>query len=104
MMDYQLAIKCLNGETNDINRIVVARAVAVKALQEIQKYEAVGTPDECRAAVEKQKPKKPTLDYESYSARCPRCGKSICKLDAVHEVNCHCQICGQLVKYGGNDA
>lgn len=28
--------------------------VAIKALEEVQKYRAIGTPEECRAAVEKQ--------------------------------------------------
>lgn len=31
---------------------------AIEALQEIQQYRAIGTPDECRAAVEKQVGKK----------------------------------------------
>ena len=29
--------------------------IAIKALEEIQKYRSIGTPDECREAVEKQK-------------------------------------------------
>ena len=28
--------------------------VAIKALEEVQKYRTIGTPEECRAAVEKQ--------------------------------------------------
>ena len=39
-----------------------AKTVAVQALEEIQQYRAIGTPEECRAAVEKQKPKKPVMD------------------------------------------
>ena len=31
-----------------------AKTVAVQALEEIQQYRAIGTPEECRAAVEKQ--------------------------------------------------
>ena len=31
----------------------------VDALEEVQQYRAIGTPDECREAVEKQIPKKP---------------------------------------------
>ena len=33
---------------------IQACEVAVKALEEVQKYRAIGTPEECRAAVEKQ--------------------------------------------------
>ena len=35
----------------------------VNALEEVQKYRAIGTPDECRAAVEKQKAKKPIYKH-----------------------------------------
>ena len=49
--------------------------MAIKALEEVQKYRAIGTPEECRAAMEKQKPKKPVMDgyccFESYE--CPTC-------------------------------
>lgn len=31
-----------------------AYAMAIKALKEVQQYRAIGTPEECRAAVEKQ--------------------------------------------------
>ena len=34
---------------------------AIKALKEIQQYREIGTVEECRGAVEKQKPKKPLL-------------------------------------------
>ena len=30
-----------------------AYAMAIKALEEVQKYRAIGTPEECRTAVEK---------------------------------------------------
>ena len=33
--------------------------VAIKALEEVQQYRAIGTPEECRAAVKKQKKKNP---------------------------------------------
>ena len=35
----------------------------VNALEEVQKYRAIGTPEECRAAVEKQKAKKPIYKH-----------------------------------------
>lgn len=41
--------------------------MAIKALEEVQQYRAIGTPEECRTAREKQIPKKPTpIDYEKY--------------------------------------
>ena len=52
---------------------------AIKALKEIQQYREIGTVEECRKAVEKQKPKKPRLNYKpKFFGRatytCPRCG------------------------------
>lgn len=56
-----------------------AKTVAVQALEEVQQYRAIGTLEECRAAVEKQKPKKPVMDgyccFESYE--CPTCHHDI---------------------------
>ena len=42
-----------------------------KALEEVQQYLAIGTPEECRAAVEKQKTKKPIRNDK---CTCPSCG------------------------------
>ena len=44
-----------------------------KALEEVQKYRAIGTPEECRTAVEKQRAKKPK-EYEDKFYGCPTCG------------------------------
>lgn len=41
--------------------------MAINALEEIEQYRAIGTVEECRAAVEKQKAKKPRpIDYKKY--------------------------------------
>lgn len=37
--------------------------VAVKALEELQQYRAIGTPEECRAAAVKQTAKKPIFNH-----------------------------------------
>ena len=47
--------------------------MAIKALEEIKQYRTIGTPEECRAAVEKQKAKKPK-EYEGKFYGCPTCG------------------------------
>ena len=47
--------------------------MAIKALEEIKQYRTIGTPEECRAAVEKQKAKKPK-EYEDKFYGCPTCG------------------------------
>ena len=50
-----------------------AMELAVKDMKEVKKYRAIGTPDECRAAVEKQNAKKPK-EYEDKFYGCPTCG------------------------------
>ena len=40
-------------------------------LEELKQYRAIGTPEECRAAVEKQKAKKP---IHNDKCTCPSCG------------------------------
>lgn len=37
--------------------------MAIKALEEVQQYRAIGTPEECREAVEKQAAKKPIFNH-----------------------------------------
>lgn len=76
--------------------------IAIKALEEVQQYRAVGTVEECREAVEKQKAKKPDYEGDGYSDGqlvydtwiCPCCGKH-------YEVDCdrydYCPECGQHI-------
>lgn len=68
-----------------------AREAAIQALNEVEEYRAIGTPEECRAAVEKQKPKKPVMDgyccFESYE--CPTCHHDISNEQK------YCDKCGQ---------
>ena len=45
----------------------------VNVLEEVQNYRAIGTPAECRLAVEKQKAKKPK-EYEDKFYACATCG------------------------------
>ena len=63
----------------------------LKMIEELRQYRAIGTPEECRAAVEKQKPKKPVMDgyccFESYE--CPTCHHDISNEQK------YCDKCGQ---------
>lgn len=60
-------------------------------IEELRQYRAIGTPEECRAAMEKQKPKKPVMDgyccFESYE--CPTCHHDISNEQK------YCDKCGQ---------
>lgn len=48
----------------------------INALEEVQQYRAIGTPEECMAAVEKQKEKKPSEQSceEKTLFKCDNCG------------------------------
>ena len=78
---------------------------AIKALEEICQYREIGAPEECRAAVEKQKVKKPEpIDYKKYmnsvkNAKflrgaywCPNCNH------VVRSGSC-CDDCGQKLDW-----
>ena len=57
-MTEQEAIKFLTGYLDSVvykEKCVEAHKLAIKALEENQQYRAIGTPEECQAAVEKQK-------------------------------------------------
>lgn len=45
----------ITGRPIRVAQFFEGRDMAIKALEEIQQYRAIGTPEECRAAVEKQK-------------------------------------------------
>lgn len=78
-----------------------------KAADTIEQYYAIGTPDECRAAVEKQRAKKPEADgNDRYRTEidifvCPKCGASVEELDP----DCQswrmkfCANCGQAISW-----
>ena len=75
-----------------------------KALEEVQKYRAIGTPEECRTAVEKQRAKKPK-EYEDKFYGCPTCGNVLLhkwekyptKLMDKKNGLPYCLLCGQRI-------
>ena len=68
-----------------------------KALEEVQQYRAIGTPKECRPAVEKQKAKKVT-DIHVDEYRCPACGSENTTSDALTVGDHYCPNCGQRLE------
>ena len=57
-----------------------AADVAIRALEEVQQYRAIGTPEKCREAVEKQTAKKPIFGYnlsDTLSVFHCECGNTI---------------------------
>lgn len=80
----------------DDNKICDGYDTAIKALEEIQQYREIGTVEECRAAMEKQVPKKPVkrsfiIPYEGIDV-CPNCKEPISKKEH------HCK-CGQTIDW-----
>ena len=71
-------------------------------LMKIKEYIAIGTPDECRAAVDKQNAKKVGEPYINYygnkKAECLNCHCSV-----LHPSN-YCKFCGQKLDWGNEDA
>lgn len=81
---------------------------AISALKEIQQYREIGTVEECREAVEKQKPKKPKLKYKprflgKTMYTCPNCG-NCCLEEFANERqrNNYCWDCGQKLDWNEN--
>lgn len=78
-----------------------AREAAIQALNEVEEYRAIGTPEECRAAVEKQTAKlvidnTPTEDSVWY--QCPTC-----KGDLTTIRGFYCQYCGQKLHWSDEE-
>lgn len=92
----------------DVNE---ALEIAKQALEEIQRYRVIGTVEECREAVEKQKPKKriyPKTALERYyhAPECPNCKRElkpqICgyTLSQAIGIYSYCHWCGQNLEGG----
>lgn len=81
-----------------------AMELAVKDMKEVKKYRAIGTPEECRAAVEKQKAKKP---IHNDKCTCPSCGthNEVIKKrrNTVYSDIVYCWHCGQAIKIFRSD-
>lgn len=84
-------------------KMIAALGVATKSLEEIQQYRVIGTVEECREAMERQKQKVPdiwgdgcdergNLIYDMYD--CPNCGKSY---EVDHHDYKYCPECGQAI-------
>lgn len=78
---------------------------AIRALEEIQQYQAIGSVEECQEAVEKQKPKKPILDviyHQQYY--CPNCELVIYqKFDKKDKKLDVCKWCGQAIDWSAEE-
>ena len=95
------AIKIL-GNTTLCSPLGQAAFRAIESIKELQQFREIGTVEECREAVEKQKPKAPTFDHMLGNwegrFRCPVCGKVILH-DCRDTQNTFCEKCGQAIRW-----
>lgn len=103
-------------EVDDLNS---AYDAAIKALEEVQQYQAIGTHEECvrknftfkslLEAREKQTPKKPDLEGDGYGDDgvliydtwiCPCCGK---RYEIDYEEYDYCPNCGQAIDWSARN-
>lgn len=85
------------------------RDFAENFCEEVRQYQTIGTPEECRVAVEKQKAKKPLEQSceETTIFKCSNCG-SIMKVKYSdgsvfgHSQN-YCEQCGQKMDWSDDD-
>mgnify|MGYP001771737030 CR=1 FL=1 len=88
-----------------INDVFAAIDTAIEALKEAQQYREIGTVEECREAVEKQKPKKCVIDScpDHTHYKCPSCGKIHLSrykhgCPSLGRIPRFCEYCGQAIK------
>lgn len=93
-----------------------ALGIAISTLKEIQQYREIGTVEECREAVEKQKPKapkdslkiEPVIDENgayvdadmTVYLLCPNCGELV---GMDEDIDRFCRECGQAILREGED-
>lgn len=97
IMEANKAIKIIRHEIGweSKSSTISAFEEAVKALEEIQQYRAIGTVEECQAAVEKQTANKP-IDRGLYM-ECPNCGE-------IRIQDCgYCSSCGQKIDWSDEE-
>jgi len=77
-------------------RLVKKHGTIGQVIEECAEYEAIGTPEECRASREKQMPKRPIIYGMFYRADCPVCGAQV-------KVDNWCSHCGQKLDWGDEE-
>lgn len=92
------------GGVSYAGKVNEALEIARQALKEVQQYREVGTVEECREAVEKQKPKKIVYGSDSEfcdgftryrMGKCPMCDRWYISNGDVN----YCSNCGQAISW-----
>lgn len=93
-------------EINGKERISTFRTI-IGFITELKQYREIGTVEECREAVEKQKAKRPDYEGDGYADGymvydtwiCPNCGK---EYEVDYDDYKYCPNCGQAIKWDEN--
>ena len=93
MLAYKLGRGCKPHYSDE--EIEKAFDTAISALKEIQQYCEIGTVEECREAVKKQKPKKPHRNYKKFSGLWCKCGWYLGQKQCL-DIK-YCPNCGQAI-------
>ena len=102
-MNQYRAIGTIKGYKRTIEVSKENYSLYLEYKAKVKTYETIGTVEECRAAVEKQKAKKPIEPDEEYGTfKCPNCGGLIFTEDRF-ETHKHCLLCGQKLDWSGED-
>ncbi len=88
----------MNAGSQCVNETAEAQEMAISVLEEIQQYRIIGTVEECREAIEKQKAKKPEYygDSEDGKILCPNCQEDLWDLKECGFNTC--PYCGQRLE------
>lgn len=71
-------------------------------LEELKEYRTIGTQDEFRSAIEKQKERK-TIKYDKkalWDYACPKCGEPLIKANYEYK---YCDMCGQKLDWSDEE-
>lgn len=72
-----------------------------ECVNRLREYESIGTVEECRAAVEKQRAKKVVKDEYNHDC-CPNCGWIVYQEEWGGRYLPHCENCGQAIDWEGD--
>ena len=99
-MTEQKAIEIIKREEQWESNSSISKAfnMAIEALEEVEQYRAIGTPEECRAAVEKQRAIKPHKNFDKFSGVWCSCGSYLGQGYFVDKPN-YCSDCGQKLDW-----
>lgn len=78
---------------------LVPEDVYSRQCSELDAYKEIGTVEECREAVEKQKAKKPHRNYKKFSGLWCKCGWYLGQKQCL-DIK-YCPNCGQKIDFGG---